>query len=240
MRYCGWNPGPAFAESCNADFVPLGPKIGNTDLVKTAETLRLQLPHPLRAGIVVKSTRRDRRSQNGLGTNSTLESARIGQGEVLAARWRWRASRRRSPTTAYREPTSDRRRTRGCAQGQAGSGDVAPDRRRADQPHDRGGQGWNRNGGGDTAGPGRWQDPEPPSSAPSPASRVPPTRCSKRTPGSRPSSPPRSRSWRSGCSCQCRAAGGEVAAPAAAQVLSAGPCEGRRPLPGAFALTAGG
>ncbi len=50
-EFCGGTFREAFAESCNADFAPLGPKIGNDELVATAEALRLQLAaDPLRAG----------------------------------------------------------------------------------------------------------------------------------------------------------------------------------------------
>ena len=48
-EYCGGTFREAFAESCNADFAPLGPKIGNDELVGDGRTVRLQLAaDPLR------------------------------------------------------------------------------------------------------------------------------------------------------------------------------------------------
>jgi hypothetical protein len=52
-EYCGGTFREAFAESCNADFVPLGPKIGNDDLVATAERFGFNSPPALYASRIV-------------------------------------------------------------------------------------------------------------------------------------------------------------------------------------------
>ena len=46
---CGGTFREAFAESCNADFAPLGPKIGNDELVATAERFGFNQPLTLYA-----------------------------------------------------------------------------------------------------------------------------------------------------------------------------------------------
>ena len=48
-EYCGGTFRQAFAESCNADFAPLGPKIGNDELVATAESFGFNSPPALYA-----------------------------------------------------------------------------------------------------------------------------------------------------------------------------------------------
>ena len=48
-EYCGGTFREAFAESCNADFAPLGPKIGNDELVSTAERFGFNSPPTLYA-----------------------------------------------------------------------------------------------------------------------------------------------------------------------------------------------
>ena len=70
---CGGTFREAFAESCNADFAPLGPKIGNDELRRDRRTLRLQLPaHPLRAGrSSPKWNRPNRRSRPRSAKKST-------------------------------------------------------------------------------------------------------------------------------------------------------------------------
>ena len=45
-EFCGGTFREAFAESCNADFAPLGPKIGNDMLVETAERFGFNSPPP--------------------------------------------------------------------------------------------------------------------------------------------------------------------------------------------------
>src|SRR4029079_3499250 len=46
-EYCGGTFREAFAESCNADFAPLGPKIGNDDFVAAAERFGFNSPPSL-------------------------------------------------------------------------------------------------------------------------------------------------------------------------------------------------
>ncbi|HWP32544.1 MAG TPA: penicillin-binding transpeptidase domain-containing protein, partial [Solirubrobacterales bacterium] len=52
-EYCGGTFRQAFAESCNADFAPLGPEIGNDDLVGTAERFGFNSPPTLYAARIV-------------------------------------------------------------------------------------------------------------------------------------------------------------------------------------------
>ena len=56
-EYCGGTFRQAFAESCNADFAPLGPKIGNDELVATAERFGFNSPPTLYAPKLVARSR---------------------------------------------------------------------------------------------------------------------------------------------------------------------------------------
>ena len=107
-EFCGGTFSHAFAESCNAVFAPLGPKIGNDDFVATAERFGFNEPPSLYARQVPA------RSQPA-GTDdpdrnprpkSSLASRRSARGWCRRRRWRWRASPRPSPTAASAMPTS--------------------------------------------------------------------------------------------------------------------------------------
>jgi cell division protein FtsI/penicillin-binding protein 2 len=84
-EYCGGTFRQAFAESCNADFAPLGPKIGNDDLVATAESLGFNSPLTLYAPDVVAAIEPPESTiPKEIGTELDLGVSAIGQGEVLA------------------------------------------------------------------------------------------------------------------------------------------------------------
>jgi cell division protein FtsI/penicillin-binding protein 2 len=84
-EYCGGSFREAFAESCNADFAPLGPKIGNDALVETAERFGFNSPPTLYAPRIVDEIEPAESSiPTVIGDELDLGVSAIGQGEVLA------------------------------------------------------------------------------------------------------------------------------------------------------------
>jgi cell division protein FtsI/penicillin-binding protein 2 len=84
-EYCGGTFRQAFAESCNADFAPLGPKIGNDELVATAERFGFNSPPTLYAPDVVAAVEPPESTiPKQIGDELDLGVSAIGQGEVLA------------------------------------------------------------------------------------------------------------------------------------------------------------
>jgi len=84
-EYCGGSFREAFAESCNADFAPLGPKIGNDDLVATARRFGFDSPPTLYAPEVVRAVDpAESTIPSEVGDDLDLGVSAIGQGEVLA------------------------------------------------------------------------------------------------------------------------------------------------------------
>jgi cell division protein FtsI/penicillin-binding protein 2 len=84
-EYCGGSFREAFAESCNADFAPLGPKIGNDALVETAERFGFNSPPALYAPRIVAEIEPAESSiPTVIGDELDLGVSAIGQGEVLA------------------------------------------------------------------------------------------------------------------------------------------------------------
>ncbi len=82
---CGGTLREAFAESCNADFAPLGPKIGNDELVGTAERFGFNSPPALYAPrIVARVEPAESTIPAEIGEEVDLGVSAIGQGEVLA------------------------------------------------------------------------------------------------------------------------------------------------------------
>ncbi len=82
---CGGTFREAFAESCNADFAPLGPKIGNDDLVGAAERFGFNAPLTLYAPAVVAALDPPESTiPTDVGDELDLGVSAIGQGEVLA------------------------------------------------------------------------------------------------------------------------------------------------------------
>lgn len=84
-EFCGGTFREAFAESCNADFAPLGPKIGNDDLVATAEGFGFNSPPTLYASDIVAAVDPPESTiPKEIGDELDLGVSAIGQGEVLA------------------------------------------------------------------------------------------------------------------------------------------------------------
>ena len=84
-EFCGGTFREAFAESCNADFAPLGPEIGNDELVEAAERFGFNSPpDPLRAEIVAEVEPPESTIPTEIGDELDLGVTAIGQGEVLA------------------------------------------------------------------------------------------------------------------------------------------------------------
>jgi cell division protein FtsI/penicillin-binding protein 2 len=84
-EYCGGTFRQAFAESCNADFAPLGPKIGNDKMVETAERFGFNSPPPLYAPRIVREVEPEESTiPTEIGEEADLGVTAIGQGEVLA------------------------------------------------------------------------------------------------------------------------------------------------------------
>ncbi len=84
-EFCGGTFREAFAESCNADFAPLGPKIGNDELVETAERFGFNSPPTLYAADIVAAVEpAESTIPTEIGEEIDLGVTAIGQGEVLA------------------------------------------------------------------------------------------------------------------------------------------------------------
>jgi hypothetical protein len=84
-EYCGGTFREAFAESCNADFAPLGPKIGNDMLVETAKRFGFNSLPTLYAPRIAEQVELPQSSiPNEIGDELDLGVSAIGQGEVLA------------------------------------------------------------------------------------------------------------------------------------------------------------
>ncbi|MGB7587463.1 MAG: penicillin-binding transpeptidase domain-containing protein [Solirubrobacterales bacterium] len=106
-EYCGGTFRQAFAESCNADFVPLGPKIGNDALVETAERFGFNSPPSLYAPQIVRGVDLPEPSiPTEIGDELDLGVSAIGQGEVLATPLEMATVAQTIGNGGVREPTS--------------------------------------------------------------------------------------------------------------------------------------
>jgi peptidoglycan glycosyltransferase len=106
-EYCGGTFREAFAESCNADFVPLGPKIGNDKMVETAERFGFNSPPALYAPRYVKAAELPEPSiPTQIGEEVDLGVTAIGQGEVLATPLEMATVAQTIGNGGVREPTS--------------------------------------------------------------------------------------------------------------------------------------
>jgi peptidoglycan glycosyltransferase len=84
-EYCGGTFREAFAESCNAVFAPLGPAVGNDKLVETAEKYGFNSPPTLYAPQIVREVEPEESTiPTEIGEEIDLGVSAIGQGEVLA------------------------------------------------------------------------------------------------------------------------------------------------------------
>jgi peptidoglycan glycosyltransferase len=104
---CGGTFREAFAESCNADFAPLGPKIGNDDLVATAERFGFNQPLTLYAPSILAAVDPPESTiPKQIGTELDLGVSAIGQGEVLATPLQMATVSQTIGSGGVREPTS--------------------------------------------------------------------------------------------------------------------------------------
>jgi peptidoglycan glycosyltransferase len=104
---CGGTFREAFAESCNADFAPLGPKIGNDYFVEVAERFGFNSPPTLYAPrIVAKVEPRESTIPTEIGEEVDLGVTAIGQGEVLATPLEMASVAQTIGNGGVREPTS--------------------------------------------------------------------------------------------------------------------------------------
>jgi len=104
---CGGTFRQAFAESCNADFAPLGPKIGNDDFVATAERFGFNQPLTLYAPAIVAAVEPPESTiPEEIGSELDLGVTSIGQGEVLATPLEMASVAQTIGNDGVREPTS--------------------------------------------------------------------------------------------------------------------------------------
>jgi len=84
-EYCGGTFRESFAESCNAVFAPLGPAVGNDKLVETAEAFGFNAPPTLYAPQITQEVSPEESTiPTEIGEEIDLGVSAIGQGEVLA------------------------------------------------------------------------------------------------------------------------------------------------------------
>jgi cell division protein FtsI/penicillin-binding protein 2 len=106
-EFCGGTFREAFAESCNADFAPLGPKIGNDELVAAAERFGFNSPPTLYAErIVAQVDPAESTIPTEIGDELDLGVTAIGQGEVLATPLQMASVAQTIAKDGVREPTS--------------------------------------------------------------------------------------------------------------------------------------
>ncbi len=106
-EYCGGTFRQAFAESCNADFAPLGPKIGNDDLVAAAESFGFNSPPPLYSKRILREVEPPESTiPTEIGEEVDLGVSAIGQGEVLATPLQMATVAQTVANGGVREPTS--------------------------------------------------------------------------------------------------------------------------------------
>jgi penicillin-binding protein A len=104
---CGGSFTEAFAESCNSVFAPLGPKVGSTRLVGTAESYGFNSPpglyqeRAIKAADIPSSTLPQR-----IPSDLDLAVTAIGQGEVLATPLEMASAAQAIGNGGVREPTS--------------------------------------------------------------------------------------------------------------------------------------
>jgi peptidoglycan glycosyltransferase len=106
-EYCGGTFRQAFAESCNADFAPLGPEIGNDELVATAESFGFNSPPTLYAPKLVREAELPESTlPTEIGEEIDLGVSAIGQGEVLATPLQMASVAQTIANKGVHEPTS--------------------------------------------------------------------------------------------------------------------------------------
>jgi cell division protein FtsI/penicillin-binding protein 2 len=84
-EFCGGTFRESFAHSCNAVFAPLGPAIGNDDFVEKAEQFGFNSPPTLYAWRIVREVEPEESTiPTEIGEELDLGVSALGQGEVLA------------------------------------------------------------------------------------------------------------------------------------------------------------
>ena len=84
-EYCGGTFRESFAESCNSVFAPLGPAVGNDKLVETAEAFGFNAPPTLYSPRIVSEVEPEESTiPTEIGEEIDLGVSAIGQGEVQA------------------------------------------------------------------------------------------------------------------------------------------------------------
>ncbi|HWH19555.1 MAG TPA: penicillin-binding transpeptidase domain-containing protein, partial [Solirubrobacterales bacterium] len=106
-EYCGGTFRQAFAESCDADFLPLGPQIGNEKLVETAEKFGFNSPPTLYSAAIAKEIEPEESTiPTEIGEEVDLAVSAIGQGEVLATPLQMASVAQTIANDGVRMPTS--------------------------------------------------------------------------------------------------------------------------------------
>jgi cell division protein FtsI/penicillin-binding protein 2 len=106
-EYCGGTFRESFAESCNAVFAPLGPEIGNDELVAVAERFGFNSPPTLYAPRIVREVEPPESTiPTEIGEDVDLGVSAIGQGEVLATPLEMASVAQTIGNDGVREPTS--------------------------------------------------------------------------------------------------------------------------------------
>jgi peptidoglycan glycosyltransferase len=106
-EYCGGTFRQAFAESCNAVFAPLGPAVGNDKLVETAERFGFNSRPSLYAPRIIREVEPGEATiPTEIGEEIDLGVSAIGQGEVLATPLEMASVAQTVGNDGVREPTS--------------------------------------------------------------------------------------------------------------------------------------
>jgi cell division protein FtsI/penicillin-binding protein 2 len=106
-EFCGGTFRQAFAESCNADFLPLGPQIGNTAMVETAEKFGFNAPPTIYSATIAKEVEPEESTiPTEIGEEVDLAVSAIGQGEVLATPLQMASVAQTIANDGVRMPTS--------------------------------------------------------------------------------------------------------------------------------------
>jgi peptidoglycan glycosyltransferase len=106
-EFCGGTFRESFAHSCNAVFAPLGPAVGNDKLVETAEKFGFNEPPPLYAPQILREVEPEESTIPAeIGEEIDLAVSAIGQGEVLATPLEMASVSQAVANSGVRLPTS--------------------------------------------------------------------------------------------------------------------------------------
>jgi cell division protein FtsI/penicillin-binding protein 2 len=106
-EYCGGTFRQAFADSCNSVFLPLGPQIGNTEMVKVAAKFGFNSPPTLYSESIAKEIEPEESTiPTEIGEEVDLAVSAIGQGEVLATPLQMASVAQTIANDGVRMPTS--------------------------------------------------------------------------------------------------------------------------------------